>query len=317
MKRIFIILTILIFIGCSKDPYEEYDITNKETANFIFEPYFDQFKKEADKRGYDFTDYEIEFYLANINGKSVGGLGSSSKNEIIIDRDYWNLIDSEQKAFLIFHELGHVILHRKHTNKQTENQECLSFMRDRTNSDKCQMDYYSSLWREFYFNELFDENTTLPDWYKNNQTYNFGYENKDLLVEELDNDNRTYQMDIDTDTVSNFVLEVTFKGWESTSENEPFRNAKINLNGINFETNPNNNSIHISNNDYSKKYFSKWDYNYEEDIKLTIRRNDGVYSFFIDENLVHITDIKYPETESMNVEFSSGINKEILLFKFD
>ena len=173
------------------------------------------------------------------------------------------------------------------------------------------------MWKDIYFDELFDQNSPLPNWYKNNQVYNFTYENKQLLFEDLDNDNKMSEIDIGTDTISNFVLEVTFKNWESTSENAPYRNAKINLNGINFETNPNGNVVYISNNDYSKPYFSKRNYNYEEDIKLTIRRNHEIYTFFIDENLVHITDIESLETENIDIEFSEGINKDIILFKFN
>ena len=319
MKRVCFILTIIILTGCSKDPHEDYDLTNKESANLIFEPYFEQFKDEAEKRGYDFRDYNIEFYLADINGESAVGIGNYTAKEIIIDRYYWNWnqIDSNRKAFLVFHELGHAILKREHTNKRTESQECLSFMRDRTHSDKCQLNYYSELWKDIYFDELFDQNSPLPNWYKNNQVYNFTYESKQLLFEDLDNDNKMSEIDIDTDTISNFVLEVKFKNWESTSENAPYRNAKINLNGINFETNPNGNVVYISNNDYSKPYFSKRNYNYEEDIKLTIRRNHEIYTFFIDENLVHITDIESLETENIDIEFSEGVNKDIILFKFN
>ncbi|MBZ9631901.1 hypothetical protein LB465_14020 [Salegentibacter sp. LM13S] len=315
MKRIFIILTILIFTGCSKDPLEDYDINNKESSNSIFKPYLNQFKKEAEKRGYDYTDYEIEFYLADIDGKPAGGVANFSNNEIFIDRDNWSAIHPTRKEELIFHELGHSILKRKHTNKQTENEGCLSYMME--NSYECQKNSYSLLWREYYFDELFDESTSLPLWYRKNNKYNFNYENKELLVQELDNDNRSFQFDIDTDTISNFVLEVTFKNWQSASERDPFRNTKVNLNGINYESNPNRNSIHISDNEYSKRYWSKWDYNYEEDIKLTVRRYDGIYSFFIDEKYIHATDIEYFETQSINISFSQGVNKDIVLFKFD
>jgi len=312
MKKIIIIFTVFIFIGCSKD---EYDINNKESANLIFKPYFDQFKNEAEKRGYNFTDYEIEFYLADINGKSAGGLANFSNNEILIDRDNWFGIHETRKEQLVIHELGHSILKRKHTDKQTENGECLSYMM--TNLIECEQNSYSNLWREYYFDELFDESTPLPDWYWNNNMYNFNYLNKEFLVQELSNTNKSYQLNIDTDTISNFVFEVTFKNWQSTIENSPFRNTKVNLNGINFESNPNSNTIYISNNDYSKRYYLKADYIYENDIKLTIRRNDGVYSFFIDENLVHITGIDHLETEIIKVDFSVGIKKDIVLFKFE
>jgi len=315
MKKVIILLTILVFIGCSTDPYEDYDITNKESANSIFKPYFDQFKDEAEKRGYDFEDYNIEFYLADINGKPAGGLGSYSNREVIIDRDNWYGIHSTNKEKLVYHELGHAILNRNHRNQQTESGECVSYMGNKPND--CYRNSYSDLWREYYFDELFDESISLPVWYRYNNMYNFNYENKELLVQELDNDNRSFQIEIDTDTISNFVLEVTFKSWQSTSENDPFRNTKVNLNGIIYESNPNRNSIHIYDNEYLKRYWSKWDYNYEEDIKLTVRKNDEIYSFFIDEKFIHATDIEYLETKNINISFSQGVNKDIELFKFN
>ena len=315
MKRLYTILTILILTGCSKDPYEEYNITNKQRINQIAKPYFDQFKKEAKIRGFDVSNYDIDFYLADMD--DFAGLAIPSNNEIILERDYWNLIDSNRKAFLIFHELGHFILNRKHTNKQTDNQECLSFMRDRTKSDECQLNYYSELWKELYFDELFYEDNSIPLWYTNNKVYNSNYENKDLLFQKLNNEDKSYQLEIDMDTISNFVFEVTFKNWQSTLENSPFRNTKVNLNGINFESNPNRNTVDISNNNYSRRYFSKWDYAYRENIKLTIKRNEGVYSFFIDENLVHITDIDNLENETIKVDFSAGIEKDIIIYEFE
>lgn len=314
MKKVIIILITFMLIGCSTDPYEEYDIANKEIANTIFEPFFDQYKKEAVKRGYNFADHEIDFYLADIDGKSAVGIAYSN-NQIFIDRDYWHQIDLKLKERLVFHELGHSILKRKHKNQQTEGGECESFMRSKPSD--CNQNIYSDLWREYYFDELFDESISLPFWYTSNNKYNMKYENKKFLVKKLDIDSGSYEMNLDTDTISDFVLEVTFTNWSSASQSNPFRNTKINLNGINYETNPNDNAIYISNNEYSKRYFSKWDYGFEEDIKLTIRRNDGIYSFFIGEDYVHVTDIDHPDNKSINVNFSPGTNMDIVLFEFD
>lgn len=315
MKRVFIIFTILIISGCSKDSDEEYDIANKINANSVFEPLLEKFKFEGEKRGYDFRNIQIEFYFADIDDEKAVALGNYTTKEIVVDRDYWNSINSNSKAFLIFHELGHAALNRKHTNIQTDNGECLSFMRELTNSDKCNLNYHSELWKEIYFNELFELDIALPSWYRDNKTYNHTYQNKDYVIE-TSNVNESYQINIDTDSIPNFVFEVTFRNWRSTSVNNPYRNTKINLNGINFESNPNRNNVFIFNDDYSKKYFSKEDYVYQQDIKLTIRKNERVYSFFIDESLVHVTDILELESQVINVDFSSDVIKDIVLFRF-
>lgn len=87
------------------------------------------------------------------------------KKEILIDETLWNNISNgygcqstecyERKLALIFHELGHCLLNRKHKDDKHENYN-LSIM----NSVLIRQNDVVR-WQEEYFEELFTENTVL------------------------------------------------------------------------------------------------------------------------------------------------------------
>ena len=311
MRKIGIIISCLFFLGCS---VEELNIVNEEAANSIFNPYFDIFKIEAQQRGYDFDDYEIEFYLADIIDDDFGGFADPSTNKIVIDRENWNRIDSNKREVLIFHELGHSILKRLHFNGKTDSGECLSYMRGK--SDFCFRNLYSNLWREYYLDELFDPNISLPSWYTANNSYVNDYINKRFLIQEIDNINGSYNLEINSDTIPKFVLEVKFQNWRSISDLSLDITTNLNLNGIYFTSQPRLGAYVIGN--YSiVEYIKKTDYNFREDIKISIRKNDNVYQFFLDEELLHITDSDKLDFDFLEIEFSPEIKMDIELFTFE
>lgn len=74
----------------------------------------------------------------------------------------WLGMSERSKLFLLAHEVGHALLNRKkHQDQKTTSGECLSIMRERG----CSCNFYSDLWYDYYFDELFEEDTPLPDWY--------------------------------------------------------------------------------------------------------------------------------------------------------
>ncbi len=313
MRKTVIIIICLIFLSCSR---EEFNITNEEPANTIFNPYLDTFKKEAEQRGYDFNDYEIEFFLADIIEDDIGGFANYSNNKIVIDRENWNSIDLNHKEWLIFHELGHSILNRRHINKKTESGECLSYMRGKLEDADCFSNLYSFLWREYYLDELFNDSTTLPNWYTTNNEYEFNYQNKEYLIQELDSNSGFYELEVKSDTLPKFVLEVTFKDWNSISDNSSFVTTNINVNGFYFISQPRINAFLIGNANI-ERFFKKNDYSFKEDIKFTIRKNHNVYQFFLDEKFLHATDIDNLKNNILSIDFSSEIKMDIEFFIFD
>lgn len=54
--------------------------------------------------------------FGNLPGTRVGvcTMYSDGNWEITVDREYWNTASKESRIGLIFHELGHCILHRQH-----------------------------------------------------------------------------------------------------------------------------------------------------------------------------------------------------------
>ena len=310
MRKIGILILCLIFFNSTK----EIDVINEELANSIFNPYFDIFKIEAERRGYDFNNYEIEFYLGDIIDENIAGFADPSSNKVVIDRENWNRINSNQKEALVFHELGHSILKRFHLNTKTESGECLSYMRGKV--DFCFRNLYSNLWREYYLDELFDPRTTLPNWYITNNNYTYNYINKRYLIQEMDNSNGLYNLEINSDTIQKFVLEIKFQNWSSISDPSLAITTDINLNGIYFISQPRL-KAYIAGNYSIAEYLKKTDYNFKEDIKVTIRKNNNVYQFFLDEELLHITDSDYLESNLLEIDFSPEIKMDIELFTFE
>jgi len=311
VRKILVILTCLLFLGCTVD---DPDFTNAEPANNIFQPFFDTFKIEAKKRGHNFDNYELDFYLADIDDDDVSGFASYSYPRIFIDRKNWSSFNYNRREALIFHELGHSILRRVHLNKKTESGECLSYMRGE--ADFCFRNLYSNLWREYYLNELFDPSSNLPNWYNSNNSYEYNYQNKKYLIQESNNNVGLNDFKINSDTIPKFVLEVNFKNWQSIPNLSLDSTTKINLNGIYFNSQPKLGAFIIGNTDIVE-YLKITDYDFSEDIKFTIRKNQNIYQFFLDGQFLHATDIDYLNSNLLDIKFSSEINMDIELYSFE
>ncbi|GHA22982.1 hypothetical protein GCM10007103_00050 [Salinimicrobium marinum] len=303
----FYILTA-ITISCSKD--ELFPYTNEELANDEFYPYLELFSEEAKKRGYDFDNYTIDFYLADIEG--AAGLGG---RKIIIDREHWNNGDPEFKEFLVFHELGHAALGRNHKNAKTASGECLSIMGANKNGFECYRNQYSSLWREYYLDELFESNTPIPNWYLDIQDY---------AIEDLDKNsifskrNVSFHIDsIDLDTISNLVLEVKFNTTHSGTDTVEDFISSIEFNGYNFQAFQygDNKNIEISRSrgNRTERMYENGQYSFNENIKFTIQKNKNLFSFFVDEQFLHAMEINAFEDTDIITYIGSETNSEIVM----
>ena len=306
-KILFFILTA-ITISCSKD--ELFPYTNEELANDEFYPYLELFAEEAKKRGHDFDNYTIDFYLADIEG--AAGLGG---RKIIIDREHWNNGDPEFKEFLVFHELGHAALGRNHKNAKTDSGECLSIMRANKNGFECYRNMYSSKWREYYLDELFESNTPLPNWHLDSQDYDIGDLNKDPIISKS---NAAFHIDsIDLDTISNFVLEVKFNKTHSGNNAVEDFISLIKFNGYYFNASQyaDNEAIGIfrSRGNRTERMYENSEYSFNENIKFTIKKKQNLFIFFVDEQFLHVMEIDAFEDTGITSSISSHINREILM----
>ena len=144
------LLAILLFYSCN-----ELDILETD-AELI--PYFEIFEEEGEKRGIevDFVAANIEGLIQDINRGSV--LGQCFRNErrprkVIIDREYWEDANEQERQFLIFHELGHCFLGLEHDDRvNPQDNTCISIMH--STLDICEFSFDADT-REGYLDELF------------------------------------------------------------------------------------------------------------------------------------------------------------------
>lgn len=312
MKKIILLIIIGTFLGCSQDDYN-----NSELNNIEFEPYLTSFLEEASVRGYNFENHNVVFYFVDIENSNTGGI-CYQNGRIVIDRDNWNNKGEEYKEWLIYHELGHCILGREHKNEKSTSGECLSFMKGQENNFDCSDNLYSSLWRKYYIDELFNSDTILPDWYTNNQEYAINYSNLSEIVSITNLNTNFYNTNIDFNNKEKFVIEFTFKDWETVSNNLNSVLTDIHFGGYFFGSSPlsEQGRIYISKQSIGG-YFENNDYQFVNDIKLTIRKNNGLLQFFIDEQFIHAMEIESFENNLLKASFDVPINMDIKVFEYN
>lgn len=151
IKYSFFILFFFLVIACEKELIEP--ITYPDVTAELC-PYFQSFEEEAAKR-----NITINLNLAGIKGKLVNiqngyvGLCSThAKKEILIDNQFWAKSSHLKKELIVFHELGHCFLERRHNNQQAGNGTCASIMR--SGLGRC-VDFYTEKTRAQLLDELF------------------------------------------------------------------------------------------------------------------------------------------------------------------
>ncbi|MGB3585841.1 MAG: hypothetical protein WBA23_04845, partial [Tunicatimonas sp.] len=136
--------------------------------------YVQKFIKEGRKRGFNLNleQEAIVLEFGNLPGNNGGKCVSDDyPKRIMIDRGRWKLINQSQQEALIYHELGHCILGRKHKNEKLPNGECASLMDGTEGGFSCSNNFTAAGWRDYYLDELFYEETQLPPWYQVENNY--------------------------------------------------------------------------------------------------------------------------------------------------
>jgi len=146
----------LLLSGCEREdaPLQDAEI----------KPYVERFAEEALKRGFDFSE-ELSSIRYEFEETRYGGVCYRFENRFIINRTYWTQLEDLGKEYLVFHELGHCVLDRRHENEYLPAGECSSIMKGTEDDRRCGRNQGFGLWREYYVDELFDSNEPLPAWY--------------------------------------------------------------------------------------------------------------------------------------------------------
>ncbi len=151
--RLGSIVALLLFIAC-----------DKEEAGTVFVdsrlvPYFTSFQKEAVTRGVmiDLTQSKIAGEIMPFEEQTEASAQCVQPAEeghyIRIEENYWSGLSELKKEFIVFHELGHCVLDRRHLDDQDEAGRCLSMMH--SGSTSCKNEYNSDT-RNSYLDELFN-----------------------------------------------------------------------------------------------------------------------------------------------------------------
>jgi hypothetical protein len=166
-------------------------------------PYVDRFMWEAQKRGIfpDTSKLSIEFernLKLEDDDRKVLGLctRSSNLNQVKLDTltTLWLLSGYLGREEIVFHELGHCLLGRRHRDDKFISGDYASIMRSVGLLQYSNLDNYNTLFglpmlekahrREYFLDELFNENTPEPCWADSNRVppYPVKYFKDDFIV---------------------------------------------------------------------------------------------------------------------------------------
>lgn len=158
----FIVILHQMMQSCEVLPTQEIDntptvrsFTNVDQRLWSF---FEEFENEAAERGFtfDLNQHNLTGNISDIHDDGVAGscsYGFRQANRVTIDMPFWDRAGYYSREMVVFHELGHCVLGRDHSEELTNNGFCASIMRSGTGN--CQT-LYNAQNKEYYLNELFE-----------------------------------------------------------------------------------------------------------------------------------------------------------------
>lgn len=143
-----LIIGLLPVSSCDKGSDFEYFVQAD------LQPYFDNFLAEGAARGKQLDMSTISGTFGELPGINVlGRCAQSAENgTITIDEAFWNKATMYEREYVVFHELGHCVLDRRHLEDQHPDGTCVSMMQ--SGSAGCRMTYNAKT-RSGYLDELF------------------------------------------------------------------------------------------------------------------------------------------------------------------
>jgi hypothetical protein len=109
-------MVLLLLIGA---PFLISKITNRPVfTDSAFEKYLIQFESDAKKYNTHLNLYKLITIFSNkINTAETGAVAfcMPATKTVVISRPIWNKLDNSGKKALLYHEWGHCILRREHT----------------------------------------------------------------------------------------------------------------------------------------------------------------------------------------------------------
>lgn len=168
MKLHFGLLAGIVFLFARCTPKNE---PQPVVIDTIFQKYVDVFLNEGQKRGQniklDSEGITLQFGDTQINGKLYGGVTYLETHTININKEYWNTATEEYREYIIFHELGHLLLKREHLSTLWSNGESKSLMYSYDNAFALGFPIFQGFRKKYYLDELFEPlKQDEPEWCK-------------------------------------------------------------------------------------------------------------------------------------------------------
>ncbi len=160
-SRFFPLLILAVsFAACQDDPIKPsvYEVPA------LIQPYVDAFEMEAARRGVNLKieDLQVRF-ASNLNNGTAAGLCDTFSHIIQLDTTSTNWQNNpHSREILVFHELGHCVLKRGHKTTFLPNGNLSSIMR--ATGEQVYGGGLNAFKREYYLDELFNEDTPIPAW---------------------------------------------------------------------------------------------------------------------------------------------------------
>lgn len=139
MRYLFLILLVASATGCGQSAWDS------EVS-----PYINEFLDIGQVQNLP----ETEVILGEVPGEAIGVCNhySNGKKQIILDHSYWNQATEVEKTILVWHELGHCVLDRRHMDIMLPDTCPYSIMYYQQFDTNCFDKHY-----DHYVQELFNE----------------------------------------------------------------------------------------------------------------------------------------------------------------
>lgn len=144
------------------------------------------FVNEASKRGLkiDTSRNSLQVGFGKVESKAGSCKPNSSPKILTIDSTMWRHLSIPQKEMLVFHELAHCTLGRRHNNEVLKFGECKSWMRE--DDFTCNINSINAVWRAYYIDELFSKETLAkPNWYDVNKIADLNRKSKIIASNQI------------------------------------------------------------------------------------------------------------------------------------
>ncbi|PZR37512.1 MAG: hypothetical protein DI538_12475 [Azospira oryzae] len=155
MRFILVLIVAIGLSGCFSEAEEPETYIDPELSGYVT-----TFFEEAAKRGISIEDKNFRIGFGSVEGEAQGMTYYATRS-IVIEKESegYKLIPEA----LVYHELGHLFLHRTHDDSMIGQQyKCAKSLMD------SRLQINGGQWyvnrRAYYVSELFNPHTSLPDW---------------------------------------------------------------------------------------------------------------------------------------------------------